>query len=294
MRVTNQMIFNQSMINIQMRYNEVFRMNEEVVTGKRINRPSDDPVDAGKVLEYKSLLGSIEQYKKNVETGSTWLNYTEASLLESGNIMRDAKVLTEQLATGTYNEDQRKMLVTNAEQLFERLMQAGNIKVSDRYLFSGFKTDTKTFTRDNDFNIEYHGDNGKIQFSVQQGIRVTVNTTGHDAFINGTNCFDVLRDLRKALSENDQEATGELLPRIDEALNQINTERAYIGTSMNRMDAAKMTLEDFAYNTSELLSATEETDLANAVTRLRAQEIALEATLKSTSMVTRLSLVHLI
>lgn len=282
------------MINIQMRYNELFRMNESVVTGKRINRPSDDPVDAGKVLEYKSLLGSIKQYKKNVTTGSTWLNYTEASLMEAGNIMRDAKVLTEQMATGTYSEDQRKMLVTNAEQLYERLMQAGNTKVGGKYLFSGFKTDTKTFTRDNDFNITFHGDDGKIQVSVQQDIRVTVNTTGHDALINGTNCFDVLRDLRKALLENDQEAIGKILPRIDDALSQINRERAYVGTSMNRMNSARMTLEEFSYNTSELLSATEETDVAEAVTQLRAQEIALEATLKSTSMVTRLSLVHLI
>lgn len=292
MRVTNNMIFTQSHINISKQYEQLFKINEMVTSGKRINRPSDDPGDIGKVLGYKALLCSLEQYKRNIETGSTWLNYTEAALSDAEQVFMDAQVLAEQMATGTYNEEQREMLAGQAEQLFDHLMQVANTKVSDRHIFSGFKTDTTPFTRDNDYNVEYHGDDNQIRFTINQNTQVTVNVTGQRAFLSDINCFDVLRDLRNALQNDDQHGIQEALPRINEALRQIVKVRTFVGTAIQQMDSTKMMIEDFSYKTSELLSVTEDADLIEAVTKLKEREIAYEASLKSTSLITGLSLVN--
>lgn len=296
MRVTTKMIYNQAVGNINSQYEQLFSLNEKVTSGKRINRPSDDPVDVSKVLDYRTLLGSIEQYKKNVDRGTSWLRNTESSLSNVEDVLNSAKLLAEQMATGTYTPEQRTMMSGQAEQLFDQLVQIGNTRVADQYIFAGFKTDTKPFTADESYNIEYHGDGNQIRIGTQQNIQVTINTTGQRAFVGDTNVFDVVRDLRTALRETDNEnakgTVGSILPKIDDALKQISEARASVGTSLNAMETAAATLEDFRLNTTELLSNTEDTDMVDAITQLQARQIVYEASLKSTSLITQLSLVN--
>lgn len=294
MRVTNKMMFDQSNRYINLQYEQLYAINEKVSSGKRVNRPSDDPVGTGKILGYRSLISSLEQYEKNIETGSTWLRYTESALSNAEQVFMDAKVLAEQLATGTYDEDQRTMLANQAEQLYEHLLQIANTKVVDRHIFSGYRTDAAPFTRDDEFNISYQGDDNRISYAINQNTHVVVNITGQQAFLDGTNVFDVLRDLRTALSENDQLTVGSLLPKIDDALTQIVTMRSFTGTAMNELDLSKMMVQEFGYKTTELLSGTEDVDIVEAVSILKEREIAYEASLRSTSLISDLSLVKFI
>ncbi len=292
MRISNTMMFNQALININKRYEQLFEQNEKVSTGKRVNKPSDDPVDSGKILGFRSLSSSIKQFQRNIDTGTALLKYSESSLAEAEEIFIEAKTLAEQMATGTYTGEQRDMLEEQAAQLYDQLVQVANTKVVDRYIFSGFKTDTQPFSRDNDFNISYSGDSNKIYVAIQQNVKVSINSTGQEAFLDDTNVFDVLRDLKNALGDNDQDAVGALLPEIDEAMNKIVKERAYVGTSLKQMEAADQVLQEYGLATEELLAATEDTDYVEAVTDLSAQQMAFEATLQSTSMVTKLTLVN--
>ena len=110
MRVTSLMIFNNSALNVNDHYGELFKLNEQVSSGKRINRPSDDPVDVGKVSSYKTLLDSINQYSRNIDRGVSLMRTTESALASIEEVLIEAKVLAEQMATGTYSEEQREML----------------------------------------------------------------------------------------------------------------------------------------------------------------------------------------
>lgn len=294
MRISTGMIYDQSSINISRQYEQLFTLSEQVSTGKRINKPSDDPIDAGKVLDYRTLLGSIEQYTKNAERGSTLLQYTESALGSAGDVFTEAKVLAEQMATGSYNEDQRTMLATQAEQLYNQFMQIANTNVSGKYIFAGFKTDTTPFTADDNLNASYHGDNNQIRLTVQQNVQVAVNISGQQAFMDDTNAFDVLRDLRTALQENNQEEVGKILPRIDDVVQQINKYRAYVGTSLSALESSQSILDQFKGNTETLLSNTEDTDVADAVTNLAERKLVFEASLKSTALITQLSLVNFV
>lgn len=292
MRITTGIIFTQSTININKQFEQLYKYNEAVSSGKRINRPSDDPIDTARVLGYRTLTSSLTQYKKNIENGSTWLRYTEAALADAEQVFVDAKVLAEQMATGSYTEEQRTMLANQAEQLYDHLVHVANSRVVDRHFFAGFKTDTTPFVRDENYNIEYNGDNGNIQLSIYQGAEVTVNITGQQAFVGDTNVFDVLRDLRNALGQNDQAAVGEMLPKIGDAMTQIVRVRAFVGTAMREMEASKMMVEEFGAQATELLSNTEDVDIVDAVSKLKERQIAFEAALKSTALITDLSLVN--
>lgn len=294
MRVTTGMIYSMTSVNITRQYEEMFSENEKITSGKRINRPSDDPIDVPKVLDYRTLLGTLDQYKKNVQQGTNLLRYTESALAQAGNVLTEAKTLAEQMATGSYSEAQRKALAVQAEQLFRQMLQIANTRISGRYIFSGFKTDTMPFTADDNFNVTYHGDDNRVRLAVQQNSTVDVNITGQAAFLDATNVFAVLRDLRTALRENDQAAIGRVLPRIDDAMNQIVTVRAYVGTSLKELEAVSSVLDDIKLNAETLLSDTEDTDLADAVTKLAQRQMVYEASLKSTAMITQLSLVNFV
>jgi len=294
MRITTKMIYNQTVYNISNQYEQMYDLNEQVSSGKRINKPSDDPVDVGKTLDYRALLGSIDQYKKNIDRGTSFLRNIESALSSAEDIFTEAKVLAEQLATGSYNETQRNDLALQAEQLYDQLAQVANTKVVDQYVFSGFKTDTKPFTYDDNYNITYNGDQNLIRYEVQQDVKVSVNIPGQNAFMSDTNVFDVLRDLRTALRENDEDAIGEILPRIDEAKEQLSKGGSYIGTSLKTLEASQTILEDFSTNTEQLLSDTEDTDIVDAVTKLNERKLVYEASLKSSAVITQLTLVDFI
>jgi len=294
MRVTTGMVFSQSTININKQYEQLYKYNEAVSSGKRINRPSDDPIDMGRVLGYRTLSSSLEQYQKNIENGMTWLKYTEAALADAEQVFVDAKVLAEQMATGTYNEEQRAMLAVQAEQLYDHLLQVANTKIVDRHIFSGYKTDTMPFTRDDAYNVEYHGDNGHIKLAIYQEVEIAANITGQQAFMDDKNAFDVLRDLRSALQQNDLAAVGSLLPEITDAMTQIVQVRAFVGTSLKEMEASNMMVQDFGAQTTELLSDTEDADIVDAVGKLAERQLAYEAALKSTSLIMNLSLINFV
>jgi len=294
MRVSTTMIYNMSTVNINDQYEQLFKLNEQVTTSKRINRPSDDPIDVCKVLDYRTLLGSIEQYKKNVDRGTSLLQYTESAFEKAKEVLDEAKTLAVQMCNDSYNEVNREAAAVQAEQFFRQVLQISNTQVSGRYIFSGFKTDTAAFSADDNLNVTYNGDDNQIRLSVQQNSTVTVNITGQDAFMDDTNVFNVLRDLRNALRDNNVDEIQKTLPRFDDAISQLVKVRAYVGTSLKELEASKYILEDFELNSETLLSNTEDTDMADAVTKLSERKLVYEASLKSTSMITQLSLVNFV
>ncbi len=294
MRITTSMIYSQSLNNLNQQSEQYFYQNKLVSSGKKINSPSDDPVGMVKVLGLRTLGKSLDQYQKNIDNGTSRLRYTDSALMSVEQILTDSKVLAEQMATGTYNEDQRRVLSVQAGQLFDQMMEVGNTKVVDKYIFSGFKTDTKTFTRDENYNISYHGDDNNIQLSINQSTKVTVNTTGQRTFIKDLNVFDVLKDLRLALDENSQDGVQQSLEALDDAMQQVVEQLAIVGTSLQQMETAKSMNENLGFNTDALLSDTEDTDMLEAVTALEERKLIFQATLQSTSMISGLTLVNYI
>jgi flagellar hook-associated protein 3 FlgL len=294
MRITQKMIYNQTINNINRRQEQLYKTNEAIATTKRINRPSDDPVDMEKVLDYRSQLSAIDQYQKNIDRGTTSLNYTESALAAAGNVIMEAQTLTEQMANGTYDEDQRGPAARNVELLYDQLLQIANTNVGGRYIFAGFRTKTVPFSRDSDFNITYSGDAGKIEVDINQNTKAAINSTGWEAFyFDDTNVFDTLKELRDGLDANDPDAVAAMLDQTkrDAALGRITTERSGVGTRINSMDSMKNMLSTYQVNTKEFITETEGTDIVNTFADLAAQQTAYEAALQSAVTITGLSLV---
>ena len=164
-------------------------------------------------------------------------------------------------------------------------MQLANTKIGNSYILAGHRTDASPFTRDDDFNVTYNGDNGDIRIIIGENVKMSINVTGDETFIDGVNIFHVLRDLKNGLEDNDTGAISEQIERLDDCLNQILDARSRVGAKLNRLDTTENYWSDFKMNIKEILYNTEDVDITRAYTDLTAQETAYQASLAASSAI---------
>jgi flagellar hook-associated protein 3 FlgL len=293
MRISYSMIYDQTAFNINRQYESFFKLNEKITTGKEVNRPSDNPIAMSNILGYRSTISSLEQYNTNIERGETWLRATETALTHAEKVVVSAHLLAINMGDGN-NQAQLKIIASQVRQMAEQLLQVANSSMNGKFLFSGHKTETLPFTMDADLNVTYHGDNNKIKYSVDETTDVAVNVTGHEAFMEGTNVFDVLQKFHKALTGGNYLDVGPSIDELNAAKEQIVEKWSITGTFMTRFDSAKDQVIQFKNLTEDLMIATEDTDMVKRFTDLKAAETAFNAALQSSSMITRLSLLNYI
>ncbi|PMY01329.1 flagellar hook-associated protein FlgL, partial [Pseudomonas sp. MPR-R5A] len=94
MRVTQSMLSHNSLRHIQNSYQKMGKLEEQLLTGKKVNRPSDDPVAAMKGINYRSQVVQVEQYQRNLGEVYNWMDNTEAALDEVNKVMQRIRDLT--------------------------------------------------------------------------------------------------------------------------------------------------------------------------------------------------------
>jgi len=158
MRVTNKIMTDAVTGNLFKNIEQFYETQSTVSSGKRINKPSDDPIGVGKVLDYRKTLGAIDQYNSNVAYGESWLNVTDSTLDTVGDLLIKAKELVLSQANATTSVDAREVAAEEVKNIYDNLLQLANTKLGNSYIFAGHKTDTPPFSRDDDYNATYNSD----------------------------------------------------------------------------------------------------------------------------------------
>ncbi len=180
MRITHKNIYDSARIELSTTLVELEEANKVMTTGKRLNSLADDPAGITQVVDIKSNLLNIEQLERNISTGRTWLNTGETALSSVSDLLSEAMVISEQLASGTYSASQRESGAERINGILRQLITYSNSQVSGQYIFGGTKTDVLPFDLDNENNptkVIYYGN--EETFSVKTGKNATV-TVGHN------------------------------------------------------------------------------------------------------------------
>lgn len=153
--------------------------NTAVVTGKRINTLSDDPVGLSQVLSIRSSLSNIDQLARNIATGRTWLNAGEAALGTVKDLITEAKTLSIQMVNGGVSDADRADAAEQIEGILLQMEELANTSVNGSYIFAGTRTNLKPFALDQaqDPPLAYSGNH--TEFAVKTGGDATV-AVGHD------------------------------------------------------------------------------------------------------------------
>jgi len=273
MRVTNKMMTDNFLRNLQTNLKRLDKIDNQLSTGKSIRFPSDDPLRAANSLKYRSELAKIGQYKKNIDDGLALLQNTETALSNIGDILQRIRELSINASTDVMTTEDKKKLKAEISQLKEQLVHEANSTFSGRYIFAGYKTDKPPYELD-EGNINYIGDNGRIEYELGPNNTISVNFTGPEVFgQEEDNLFRILDELEIALDEGNTEMVGgQILNKIDVSLDKIITVRAETGALVNRIEAAKNRLEDDTINIKDILSKNEDIDVAEVIMELKMQE----------------------
>lgn len=157
MRITNSMMTNSTMRNVNKSKNNLYTTEQQMSSQKKITKPSDDPIIAIRALSLRTSLTEVEQYiKKNVPDASAWLTLTETSLSNMNDIYKDIIGYCNQGSNDSFTVDNRQAIIESIKQLKEALYKEGDADSSGRYLFTGYRTDRSlTFQNDSELNVSY-------------------------------------------------------------------------------------------------------------------------------------------
>lgn len=157
MRVTNNMMRNNSTLNMQKNKVAYDKYLQQYTTQRKIQRPSDDPTIAVRALKYRTTISEIDQYLKNIEDATSWMDATETVLKDIDKRLDTMVDVCTEAATGTVNAKDRENLVKqlreNASYIFE---QDANQDYAGRYLFTGYRTDVPLLFEEDQTNVTYH------------------------------------------------------------------------------------------------------------------------------------------
>lgn len=180
MRVTDKMGYNQVTQNLQKNRGEMVELQNQAATQKRINKPSDDPVASARVLGARTEDRSSQQFIKNINSARSFLEFTDVSLGELSEVLMRMKELAIQQASDAGASDQtRRVVAEEVQQAFSQVIQIGNRKLGERFVFGGHQTTHSPF--DNEGN--YHGDDGDLKIHVNKDAFVAMNLPGDKVFL---------------------------------------------------------------------------------------------------------------
>lgn len=179
MRIADKMQYEQVNANIAKNRSQMNELQNQAATQKRVTKPSDDPLAASRVLSNRIDLQGNRQFSKSLGYAKSFLEYTDQSLGELSEILMRAKELAlSQSNDGSSNEESRRVVATEVEQLHNALVNIGNRKLGDRFIFGGFKTQTAPFDADGG----YHGDRGEMNIHIDKEAFVPMNIAGDRVF----------------------------------------------------------------------------------------------------------------
>ncbi len=143
MRITNQMITNTTLRNMQKSMKTSSDKYDQMTTGKKIQRASEDPVVAVRSLKLRTTVSQLAQYKdKNIKDAAAWIDTTTGSITSVIGVLSRVSEYCTQGSTDSFNETDRQSIVDTLKSYKDIINSTGGTAYAGRYIFSGYKTDT--------------------------------------------------------------------------------------------------------------------------------------------------------
>jgi flagellar hook-associated protein 3 FlgL len=297
MRVTTLMSSRATLRDLNEGYARLNRLQGQMASGKQITRPSDDPYGASRALSLRGEIGGLDQYQRNVDDGTGWLNTSDTALGQMSDVLARVRELLVNGGTDTAGPSARAALADEIDQLTESVKQEADVQYGGRAVFSGTATDTPPYALGG--ADAYAGDAGTITRAIGPGVEIPINTDVRQLLGDGQAARDdkllhTLRDisdhLRGGTTADANALRGTDLQRLDANLDVLNGVRADVGARTNRLAIASSRLSGLNLNATKLLSDVEDADMAQTITEYTTQQAAYNAALRAGANIVQTSL----
>ncbi|MBX3119896.1 MAG: flagellar hook-associated protein FlgL [Fimbriimonadaceae bacterium] len=263
-----------------------------VTTGKRVNQPSDDPFGTGNILKLGNMRDASNQYMKNLQTGATFMKFTESALEETVTGLRRAYQLAVSGANGATDQTSRVGMVEEIQQIQKRLLDTANSRgPNGKYLFAGQTSDQQPLTLVGGV-VQVNGGNTQVFVESAPGQTIQINSVVAQKMADA---YNNLEELKNHLTSGDTGAlSGIDIPALQGAMDGFNYERGKVGAKLKEVETGLAMMQRRSDEFTKAISDTEEVDMAEAIMKYQAAETAYTAALNVASQGFRLSLMDFI
>lgn len=276
-------------------------------TGKRINRPSDDPTAISPVLSARTQIMASDRYIETIESGLDRFHNMEGYLDGMENTLVRLKEISIASVNGAMSNQDLLTFAEEVSQLRQALVDDANAQVDGKYLFAGFAEKTKPFELNPNYPatepnpVNYNGDNGLLEFEIAPNELIGVNITGNGLMLgdfdnDGTtdagavDIFAVVTSLEEELRAGNLSGISALMTPLEDSANQLRSQRSLKGSVGRRLDTAKEHMEQIKIDMEAFRSRFEDADILETITSLEQQQQSFQAALNVTSKVSELSI----
>lgn len=321
MRVTNQMMSNSFLKNLNRSKSHMNTINQQLTSGKEISRPSDNPYKVARSMQLSSDIKSATQYNENIKDTSNWLDTTDTALQQIEGSLQRVRELMVSAGSASYGVDEKRAIKDEINEKINEIAQVLNTTFDGKYIFGGTKVNSKPVVSENNGvdNVIHYVDsmgnkitNGTylnqissaLEVEISQGVTMKYNVSateilsfkGKEKDANGNNItidiMSVLNDITKNLDEGGSVTNllGGNLKDIDASISNILKLTSEVGAKQNRMESALEQNEEQIYNLKDILSKTEDIDFAEKTMEMTVAQTIYTAALQVSASVIQPSL----
>ena len=311
MRVSNTMLTDTYLNNLNRNLEKLMKQQAQIATGKRITKLSDDPIGAVSVMNATVRLERIEQYKENITTAQAFMSQTESAVLELNDVIKSAYENAVSSANDYMTADDKNATAALIEELRDHVLSLANGKTGDRFLFGGFNTINQPFQVDsgtgallyNGIDMSNPSDPALIaegsqvyQYEIGYSIKLDISISGTELMGTGEdNIYKILDDYQNALKNDaSAEELGEYIDKLKDAQSRLLNIESEIGGRTNRLDLVMVRHEDDYLNYTTIKSKIEDIDEAEAIVKYKMTESVYLASLQISSDIIQPTLVDFI
>lgn len=183
MRISTTMLYEQGVTGINQQFAELFKIQQQMATGRRVLTPSDDPIAAARALDVSQSKSVTEQFLTNNSQARGALELQESVLTQVTTLLQNARVLAVNAGDPVLSRANLDSLAGELEQIYNQVLSLANATDGNgQYLFSGFRSNTQPFAETAPGTVDYNGDQGQRMLQVSASRQLAVSTSGAAVF----------------------------------------------------------------------------------------------------------------
>jgi flagellar hook-associated protein 3 FlgL len=279
MRISEYLRTQDSIMHLQDNQAAVENLRTQIATGRRIQKPDDDPTGTQQSINTRRYLNAVSTSLRAIGYSDDWMSSSAFNVGEMGKIIETARTEATRAASDTYSDDTRESMATQVKEMIKQAVAVANSDSRGQYLFAGFKVTTQPFTLNADMSVTYNGDGGQIQHEIEPGSTTTVNVAGDNPMFTST--FASLKQLYDGLTTGDTTQIRDSMDSLDSAAELTVQQQSQLGSRLQSLTSTRSRMEKFEVNLKSLLSHSEDVDVAAATLELSSSEQGYQATLSA-------------
>lgn len=268
-------------------------MQQQVASGKRVSKPSDDPAAAAAAVAERAQVGTIEQYQRAADSVVSRLTVVDTALSDILERITAAQVAATSARGSTAGPAQREAAALELEGIRAALLDGFNTSFRGTFVFAGARSTMPPYVVGAGGAVNpYAGSTQEVAVDIGDERAVTVGYNG-DTLVTGSapqDLFAQIDALAQAARDGDNVALGEGIDALRDAFARITAAQTRVGIGLNAVEGEKARLEDIRIAGAARLSKLEDANIVEAISEMTQAETAYRTALGAIGTASKMSL----